>query len=275
MGGWARGAAVACVRWRRGPSPLPLPASATAPGPAARSYLLEKSRVVRQKGERSFHVLYYLADGLGGGGSPEGRALFLEKPDRYAYLSREHRKVPGLNDGAMWRSVVACMASLGIGPDAQKPLTAALAAVLALGNVELSSQAERDQAEDEEAKAAAKEAAAAAAAAAGADEAGGAALPTSPEAPGASSTSGGASGHKAQLNPQAAVLADDAETAKAVAAVTALLGVGKAALAAALTHRTISVGGTSTATILTAPQARAARDSLAKVRARGADDVCR
>jgi myosin heavy subunit len=211
--------------------------------------------VVRQKGERSFHVLYYLADGLGGGSSPEGRALFLEKPSSYAYLSREHRKVPGLNDGAMWRSITACMASLGIGPAAQKPVYAALATVLALGNVDLTSETEREQAEADASKAAA--------AAAAADEAAGSALPTSPEAPGASSSSGGP---KAALNPQAAVLADDPETAKAVAAVTALLGVSKEALAAALTHRTITVGGASTATILTAPQARAARDSLAKVR---------
>lgn len=61
--------------------------------------------VVRQKEERSFHIMYYLSDGLGG--SAEGKALFLEKPPTYTYLSKEHRKVPGLNDGAMYRSMVS------------------------------------------------------------------------------------------------------------------------------------------------------------------------
>lgn len=154
------------------------------------------------------------------------------------------------------RVQVACMTSLGIDAAKQKPIWRALATVLNLGNVHLTSEVEKEQGEAEAAKERAAEAAEAALIAAAADTT---TLPVSPEAPGSSS-----SGPRALLNPQAATLSDEGDSTRAINAITTLLGVSKEQLAHSLTHRTISVGGTSTATILTAPQARAARDSLAK-----------
>ena len=105
-------------------------------------YLLEKARVTRQREERNFHAFYYIAAALGG--SAEGRAIHLEQPPAYAYLGREHRKVPGLNDAGMFRSLVQCMTQCGIDAAAQKALWRAMSVVLNLGNVELTSEAEKE-----------------------------------------------------------------------------------------------------------------------------------
>ena len=235
--------------------------SGVAVGGRVDTYLLEKTRVVRQQaGERAFHVLYYLCAGLGA--TPEGRTqLRLQPPAAFAYLSREHRKVPGLNDAAMFRTLVACANSCGISAPQQAALWRALAVVLHLGNVALTSPAEREAADARDAaeqRAAAAEVAAAGGGGGGVDAA---VLLLPPDAAGG----GGGAGKGAVLNAQASVLDEDSpESAAAIGAVCALLGVTPPQLAAALTHRTIAVGGASTATLLTAPQARAARDSLAK-----------
>lgn len=107
------------------------------------------------------------------------------------------------------------MGSLGIDAGAQRAIWRALACVLSLGNVELTSETEREAGE----------------AAALAD----APLPLSPEAPGGSS-----GGPRALLNPQAATLSKEGDSARAVAAVTSLLGVTPQQLGHALTHRTIT-----------------------------------
>lgn len=191
---------------------------------------------------------YYLSAGLGG--TSEGKQLFLEQPASYAYLGREHRKVPGLNDATMYRSVTACMTACGIDGPTQKSIWRALAVVLNLGNVELTSDAEQEAADAADAKERQKMAEETAASGGVADT-----MPLTPDV---------GPGNKSALNPQASRLTEDSDSAKAISAVTTLLGVTKEQLAAALTHRTISVGGQSTATILTAAQGRSARDSLAK-----------
>jgi myosin heavy subunit len=81
-------------------------------------YLLEKNRVVRQgDGERSFHILHYLAAGASG---EERRSLKVGAPESYGYLQREARRIAGVNDAAMFKAVCACMGSIGIDAAAQK-----------------------------------------------------------------------------------------------------------------------------------------------------------
>jgi myosin-1 len=119
-------------------------AGGVATSGAVSVYLLEKHRVVFQsEGERNFHVLHQLSSGAG----PDLRSsLRIGPPQSYAYLSNEARAVPGVNDAANFKGLIACLNLLGIEAAQQRDMFRVLSTVLALGNVEITSDAEQERA---------------------------------------------------------------------------------------------------------------------------------
>jgi myosin-1 len=216
--------------------------SGVACGGDVKVYLLEKNRVVWQgDGERNFHVLHQLAAGAS---AEQRRSLRLGTPEKYAYLSRDNRKIAGINDAAVFKGLCQCLGILGVGAEDQAAMWRVLAVILHLGNLDFTSENERT---------------ARGGGAGSGDEEG-----DSGGTDGGSGGAGGSTGATGSLNAHAACAVRDGDSGEALAALAALLGVEEAVVEAAMSHRTITVGGADTSTLQSVPQARASRDSLAK-----------
>ena len=107
-------------------------------GACVKTYLLEKSRVVRAaQGERNYHVFYQLCRGAGRDEGLRERLHLLREPAEYAYLSSGGcTEIPGVNDPAEFRRLGSAMDAVGIGAGAQAHVFEVLAGVLWLGNVD-------------------------------------------------------------------------------------------------------------------------------------------
>jgi myosin I len=100
------------------------------------NYLLEKSRVVSQaKGERSFHIMYYLLEA-----NPSYLGL-TGNPKDYAYLVKSDTfKVTGINDKKEFDIVSAALKVVGFVHDGIQNLYKVVAGILELGNVEFENE---------------------------------------------------------------------------------------------------------------------------------------
>lgn len=99
------------------------------------NYLLEKSRVVSQaKGERSFHIMYFLV---------ESKLDYLKLPSKaedMVYLSKSGcTKVPAINDKREFDIMVAALKSVGFLPAEIQSLFKMVAGILHLGNCKFES----------------------------------------------------------------------------------------------------------------------------------------
>ena len=104
-------------------------------GAAIRTYLLERSRVVKiADPERNFHIFYQLCDGA----SPEERAeLRLKTPRDYAYLNQSSCDVlSGVDNAAEYRATRRAMDVVGISKIEQAAVMRVVAGVLHLGDVD-------------------------------------------------------------------------------------------------------------------------------------------
>ncbi|KAG8835466.1 hypothetical protein FRC17_003033 [Serendipita sp. 399] len=100
-------------------------------------YLLEKSRVVvRSDVERSFHVFYQL---LAGGGPLLATLLLDDNVDSYEYLNKSRREVDGVDDREEWRSLQNALDIVGFNPNEQLDLFRIVAAILHIGNIDITS----------------------------------------------------------------------------------------------------------------------------------------
>ncbi|XP_046352828.1 myosin heavy chain, non-muscle-like isoform X2 [Haliotis rufescens] len=108
------------------------------------TYLLEKSRAVRQaENERSFHMFYQYLNAA----TPQQRKEFLLEDIRnYTYLTNGHMPVGGIDDVLEFRSTVEAMTIMGINADDQSAVFRVVSAVLLFGNMRFKAERNSDQA---------------------------------------------------------------------------------------------------------------------------------
>ncbi|XP_030334382.1 myosin-9 [Strigops habroptila] len=108
------------------------------------TYLLEKSRAIRQaKEERTFHIFYYL---LSGAGEHLKTDLLLEPYNKYRFLSNGHVTIPGQQDKDMFQETMEAMKIMGIPDEEQIGLLKVISGVLQLGNIVFKKERNTDQA---------------------------------------------------------------------------------------------------------------------------------
>lgn len=106
-------------------------ASGYISGANIETYLLEKSRAIRQaKDERSFHIFYQL---LAGASVEQINELLLEDVAAYEFLSQGHITVPGIEEHEEFRTTLQAMQIMGFSPDDIKSIFKVLSAVLLFG----------------------------------------------------------------------------------------------------------------------------------------------
>uniref|UniRef100_A0A3Q3EWP1 Myosin-10-like n=1 Tax=Kryptolebias marmoratus TaxID=37003 RepID=A0A3Q3EWP1_KRYMA len=108
------------------------------------TYLLEKSRAIRQaKDERTFHIFYQLLCGA----SEETRAdLLLGSADEYRFLTRGSIPVPGQSDSENFTQTMDSMAIMGFNPEESVSMLKVISAVLQFGNISFMKEKNHDQA---------------------------------------------------------------------------------------------------------------------------------
>ncbi|XP_061585101.1 myosin-9a [Cololabis saira] len=108
------------------------------------TYLLEKSRAIRQaKEERSFHVFYYM---LSGAGDKLRADLCLEDYSKYRFLSNGKVTVPGQQDEDMFTETMEAFRIMSIPEEESVGLLKVVSAVLQLGNMTFKKERHTDQA---------------------------------------------------------------------------------------------------------------------------------
>ncbi|KAF1489284.1 Myosin-11, partial [Megadyptes antipodes antipodes] len=108
------------------------------------TYLLEKSRAIRQaKDERTFHIFYYLIAGA----SEQMRSdLLLEGFSNYTFLSNGHVPIPAQQDDEMFQETLEAMTIMGFNEEEQIAILRVVSSVLQLGNIVFKKERNTDQA---------------------------------------------------------------------------------------------------------------------------------
>ncbi|XP_047220400.1 myosin-9-like isoform X2 [Girardinichthys multiradiatus] len=108
------------------------------------TYLLEKSRAIRQaKEERSFHIFYYM---LTGAGDKMRSELCLEDYSKYRFLSNGNVTIPGQTDKEMFLETMEAFKIMSIPEEEIIGLLKVISAVLQLGNMIFKKERNSDQA---------------------------------------------------------------------------------------------------------------------------------
>ncbi|XP_074873864.1 myosin-10-like isoform X4 [Carettochelys insculpta] len=108
------------------------------------TYLLEKSRAIRQaKDERTFHIFYQL---LMGAGEHTKVELLLEPFDQYRFLSNGFLPIPGQQDKEIFQETMESMRIMGFSHEEIHSMLRMVSAVLQFGNVAFRKERNSDQA---------------------------------------------------------------------------------------------------------------------------------
>ncbi|KAI3640240.1 hypothetical protein MIR68_001118 [Amoeboaphelidium protococcarum] len=109
-------------------------------GAVMRTYLIERSRVVFQpENERNYHIFYQLCSE--GVPSAEQKELGLQGWDHFHYLNQGRQgTIQNVDDAAEFESTIRALSTIGISVTVQWSIFRLLAAILHLGNVQLSAQ---------------------------------------------------------------------------------------------------------------------------------------
>ncbi|XP_077574335.1 myosin-9-like [Stigmatopora nigra] len=108
------------------------------------TYLLEKSRAIRQaQEERTFHIFYYM---LTGAGDKLRSELCLEDYSKYRFLSNGNVTIPGQQDKDMFVETMDAFQIMSIPEEERTGLLKVVSAVLQLGNMTFKKERHSDQA---------------------------------------------------------------------------------------------------------------------------------
>lgn len=108
------------------------------------TYLLEKSRTIRQAAdERCFHIFYQLLNGA----SPEqSKEFLLEDVKNYTFLTHGNVPVPGVEDAFEFNSTFQAMQIMGLTPEDLSAIFKVISSVLLFGNMKFKQERNSDQA---------------------------------------------------------------------------------------------------------------------------------
>ncbi|CAB3223587.1 unnamed protein product [Arctia plantaginis] len=119
-------------------------ASGFIAGANIETYLLEKSRAIRQaKDERTFHIFYQL---LAGATSQQKAEYILEDPKSYPFLSNAALPVPGIDDHAEFQATIKSMNIMGMNNEDFNSIFRIVSAVLLFGSMQFKQERNSDQA---------------------------------------------------------------------------------------------------------------------------------
>ncbi|KAH0626441.1 hypothetical protein JD844_001419 [Phrynosoma platyrhinos] len=108
------------------------------------TYLLEKSRAIRQaKDERTFHIFYQL---LVGAGEHMKGELLLESFNQYRFLSNGYLPIPGQQDKEIFHETMESMRIMGFSHEEIHCMLRMVSAVLQFGNIVFRKERNTDQA---------------------------------------------------------------------------------------------------------------------------------
>ncbi|NXD13104.1 MYH10 protein, partial [Nothocercus nigrocapillus] len=108
------------------------------------TYLLEKSRAVRQaKDERTFHIFYQL---LAGAGEHLKSDLLLEGFNNYRFLSNGYIPIPGQQDKDNFQETMEAMHIMGFSHEEILSMLKVVSSVLQFGNISFKKERNTDQA---------------------------------------------------------------------------------------------------------------------------------
>ncbi|CAF4729492.1 unnamed protein product [Rotaria sp. Silwood1] len=113
-------------------------------GASIETYLLEKSRTIRQaKEERTFHIFYQL---LRGANAKMITDYLLEDFSRYRYLTHGNVAIPGIDDSEEFQNTVKAMQIMNMSNDDLNSIFRTISAVLQMGNMQFKQERNSDQA---------------------------------------------------------------------------------------------------------------------------------
>ncbi|OWR44791.1 myosin heavy chain non-muscle isoform 1 [Danaus plexippus plexippus] len=119
-------------------------ASGFIAGANIETYLLEKSRAIRQaKDERTFHIFYQL---LAGATSQQKAEYILEDPKSYPFLTNGALPVPGIDDAAEFQATIKSMHIMGMNNEDFNSIFRIVSAVLLFGSMQFKQERNSDQA---------------------------------------------------------------------------------------------------------------------------------
>ncbi|XP_073974328.1 myosin heavy chain 10 isoform X3 [Rhodnius prolixus] len=119
-------------------------ASGYIAGANIETYLLEKSRAIRQaKDERTFHIFYQL---LAGASAEQRKEFILEDPKHYHFLTNGMVQVPGVDDAAEFQATVSAMSIMGMSVEDLSALFRIVSAVMLFGSMQFRQERNSDQA---------------------------------------------------------------------------------------------------------------------------------
>ncbi|XP_041425421.1 myosin-10 isoform X3 [Xenopus laevis] len=108
------------------------------------TYLLEKSRAIRQaKDERTFHIFYQL---LAGAGEHVKTDLLLESFNQYRFLSNGNLPITGQQDRDIFQETMESMKIMGINHEEIMSMLKMVSAVMQFGNIVFRKERNTDQA---------------------------------------------------------------------------------------------------------------------------------
>uniref|UniRef100_A0A8C5VUM7 Myosin-11 n=1 Tax=Microcebus murinus TaxID=30608 RepID=A0A8C5VUM7_MICMU len=108
------------------------------------TYLLEKSRAIRQaRDERTFHIFYYM---IAGAKEKMKSDLLLEGFSNYTFLSNGYVPIPAAQDDEMFQETLEAMGIMGFNEEEQLAILKVVSSVLQLGNIVFKKERNTDQA---------------------------------------------------------------------------------------------------------------------------------